>query len=678
MTDQWVTHRLDKSGDGSALGEREWLLANGTGGYAMGTAAGVNTRRYHGLLVGATRPPVGRVVALSQMLERLTLHGSGKTESTIEWATNLFRGDAGQALRVPDGLALLREFRKGLSVAWTWRAAGVTFSRELFLHWREQAVTLRYTVSGLTTPATLHLHPMLTLRDFHAMRHGAADAKLNAEAGEGRMTVRDGALAVTLACPGSTVQLQSDWWLRLWYPRDAERGQEDLEDYFLPGRFDVALKPGGEATVLLTAALGVRPVAPQPTSDRRAAHLAPIVAPLGASDPSGRMLAIASDDFIVERHLHDEKLSTILAGYPWFADWGRDTFIALPGLMLATGRFDEARGTLRVFAEAIRDGLVPNRFDDYDDAAAHYNTVDASLWFIHAALEYVRISGDRAAWDAWLAASVIQVLDAYINGTRYDIAMTGDGLITAGSPQTQLTWMDAACAGTVFTPRHGKAVEINALWYQALLGTAALIAEHDARTADHYERLAGRAKRAFAKVFWDERLDYLRDHVWTDANGVEHADTSLRPNQIFALSLPNSPLPLTKQRRVLDVLRDKLLTPFGLRTLPRDALSYHGRYAGPQFERDKAYHQGTVWPWLIGPYVEAVLRVGQFKPPAVTEARQAIQPLLNFLTGPGLGQLHEIHEAEPPHRPVGCIAQAWSVAEVIRALTLVRQHEAGQ
>ncbi len=678
--DQFVTHDLEVAPGGDpSLMQREWLITNGAGGYAMGTIAGVNTRRYHGLLIAAAQPPVGRVVVLNQMFERLSFEQVGQ-HRPVEWTTCTFRGADGEQNYAPSGFEMLQRFRRGLSVAWVYRHGAVQFTRKLTLHWKQQAATLCYTVEGLKQPATLSLQPMLTLRDFHSLLHLDKATGFDIKLGDRSVTVRGDDHAVTLGCDCAEFVEDPSEWFDVYYPVEALRGQDDHEDHYLPGKFEIPLDPHrDEQTITVTVALGDDPVEPCPNDAVRRAHLVPMLDHLGPTidDRTRRMLVIAADDFVVDRTHGEETLSTIMAGYPWFADWGRDTFIALPGLLLATGRFDAAAAVLRIFAESIHDGLVPNRFDDYDDHAAHYNTVDASLWFIRAALDYVEQSRDHATWDAYLATSVVDVLEAYITGTRYDIAVTGDGLISAGSAQTQLTWMDAACDGTVFTPRFGKAVEINALWYHALVGTAALIRNQDANAADHYTRLAGRVKRAFTRIFWDDKLGCMRDHIWTDASGNGHVDNSLRPNQVLALSLPHSPLPRTKQRIALATIRDRLLTPYGLRTLPRDDPNYHGRYAGSPYDRDAAYHQGTVWPWLIGPYAEAVLRIGQFDAKAVHEARCAIQPLLCFLDSPGLGQLHEIHEAEPPHAPAGCIAQAWSIAEVIRVVKLIEAAESG-
>ena len=674
MDDQWTTHILDSAHGRDDLLQHEWLLTNGTGAYAMGTAAAVHTRRYHGLLIGATHPPTGRVVALNQMLEHISFsHAPGA--APIDWTSCAFIGADGRDVYAPTGYKLLRQFRKGLSVAWTYEQGSVTFIRELFLHWKQQAVTLRYTVLGLDRPATLTLQPMLTLRDFHSLTSRERADDFSAHVDGDHVTVSCHETQVTMTCQGAAFAAQAQWWNDIFYRTDFERGQDHREDYYLPGAFAVALEAAASGQVItLTAALGDHPVTPCADCTRRREHLAPILADMGPLDEAdtGRMLVTAADDFVVSRTVGDDELCTILAGYPWFADWGRDTFIALPGLLLATGRFTEAHSTLRAFAGVIRDGLVPNRFDDYDQQAAHYNTVDASLWFIHAVIEYVNQSGDRDAWQDDLAGAVVRIIDAYVKGTRYDIKMSGDGLISAGSEQTQLTWMDAACNGKAFTPRFGKAVEINALWYHALTATARLISAQDPPTADHYVKLASRVKRAFAKTFWNENGGCLYDHVWTDVSGQQHIDSSFRPNQIFAAALGHSPLPCTKQQRIVRAVGEHLLTPLGLRTLPPQDPNYHGRYIGSPQDRDQAYHQGTVWPWLIGPYAEAVLRAGAFKPQAKKQARAVIEPLLQFMRQLGLGQLHEIYEADPPHRPVGCMAQAWSVAQVLRVLHLLK------
>jgi predicted glycogen debranching enzyme len=532
---------------------------------------------------------------------------------------------------------------------------------------------------------------MLTLRDFHSLFKKDQSGKFTTEITENDVQITaEGGATITMQCQadGARFECERDWWYGIHYNRDTERGQDDHEDNFVPGFFEVDLATDRDHVVTVTVALGKEAADPQTSSiEARKEHLGPIFEAFKSQKASGeakcwvddsmrRILAIAADDFVTKRTIRGNELSTIMAGYPWFADWGRDTFIALPGLLLATGRHEEARDTLRVFAESIQDGLVPNRFDDYDDSAAHYNTVDASLWFVRAAMQYVKMTKDGESWGEWLAPAANSVIDAYIKGTQYDIKMGGDCLIGAGNHDTQLTWMDAAATGpdgnrVVFTPRHGKAVEINALWYDILLGMAELIGDTDRRTAEHYKKLGARIKRAYAKLFWNDDHNCLNDHAWTDDNGETHIDTSIRPNQIFAASVERSPIPLTRQRQVVDAVRLHLATPFGLRTLSEFDPNYHAYYTGPAFQRDEAYHQGTVWPWLIGPFAEAILRSGKFSVAAKREARAAITPMLQRLATGGLGQLNEIHESAEPHRPVGAIAQAWSVSEVIRVLYLI-------
>ena len=692
MHPTWRTHTVNTRDRAVDMIDRQWLLTNGTGAYAMGTLPGINTHRYHGLLIATQHPPVGRIAALNQVFDQLVL-STPERQHVVDLSTCRFNDDNGGPAYSPDGYQLLEQFEKGASVAWTYQVGSISIERRLLLHWKEQAATIRYTISGLEHPAVLRVAPMLTLRDFHGVTRRSDNRTFNTAENVELLQVTRDDQTVTFHFPGAQfvpAPPADQWWYDVRYPVDTVRGQSDVEDYFLPGRFEIALSPDEQGHMTVTVALGDKPATPELSTDARSGALIGALDHLGGSaDPHKRMLVMAADDFVVDRTVEGSKLSTILAGYPWFADWGRDTFISLPGLLLTTGRFDEARHVLQAYALAIHGGLIPNRFDDYDDSAdaAHYNTLDASLWFIHAAMEYLDATGDAESWNDWLANAAMTIIDAYIKGTStsaagdgIEIGVAGDGLVSAGSATTQLTWMDAACDGVVFTPRQGKAVEINALWYHALIGMSKRIAETHERQATHYKRLAARTKRGFTKVFWDDELGYLKDHVWIDDQNNELADQSLRPNQIFVASLPDSPMPRTKLKVIVAAIKQRLLTPFGLRTLPTDDRHYHGRYSGAQFDRDKAYHQGTVWPWLIGPYAEAVLRVGQFSDDARREARQAIDPLLEMLAGDGpfptLGQLHEIHEGDAPHTPAGCMAQAWSIAEVLRVLRLTETGQA--
>lgn len=682
--------------------EREWLLTQGTGSFAMGTALGINTRRYHGMLVAATQPPVGRVVVLNQLFEQLQLHAHGKTH-TLEFGGCLFVND-GKRVFAPDCTEMLKRFDRGLDAVWSYQWGALTFTRRLILHDGKPACTVQYDVTGLgavCSSATLNIRPMVTLRNFHDLEH-RDDQRFNVQAGGDTLRVARSDLQACYHAPGATSANESNWWYGIHHPVEAHRGSDCFEDLFVPGVLSIDLGPRDDAHAGFTATLGDEPAKPKKGTKKRAKRLEPIrdtleqslqnntsEAPQLAALPPAlpAILAQASDDFIVQRRVGERKLSTIIAGYPWFADWGRDTFIALPGLMLCTGRHDAARDTLAAFADAIDHGLVPNRFDDNDPTLAHYNTVDGSMWFVHSALEYLRITGDDSAWKDWLAQACVKIIEAYRTGTSamshdgqtpIPIAMEDDGLISAGNDHSQLTWMDAAAWGPdgrfhVFTPRPGKCVEINGLWHSALVRLADVLPKSYKAERARYAELAEQVRASFSAVFWSDELGYLIDHVTPGEDG-HVADASLRPNQLIACMLEHGPVQPRHRERALAACRQRLLTPVGPRTLPTDDPNFHGHYAGSPFERDSAYHTGTVWPWLIGPYCESVLRAGQFSGDAKREVLDTLSPLIDRLTTadfPGaLGTLHEIHEPLAPFAPRGCPAQAWSVAEVLRVLVL--------
>eukprot|EP00752_Nemacystus_decipiens_P014111 g12547.t1 len=683
--------------------DQEWLLTNGAGGFGMGTCLGVNTRRYHGLLVAASQPPVGRVVVLNQLFEQLELQRDGVAQ-TLEFGGCLFL-DGGKPIFAPDSTPMLKRFDRGLDVVWSYQWGGLTLTRRLVLHDGEPSCTVHYDLTGLgavCSSATLRVRPMITLRDFHQLECEDSDRFVTDATGQ-TLRVARGGLKACYHAPGSVAQAENSWWYNVHQLVEAQRGMDCFEDLFVPGQLAIDLGSRDDASASFTATLGDKPVEPTASAGQRATRLQPIVQTLeqglglaetGASGGAKQgalsaVLAQAGDDFIVKREVGGKTLSTIIAGYPWFADWGRDTFIALPGLMLCTGRHDEARDTLEAFAKAIKGGLVPNRFDDNDPGKAHYNTVDGSMWYIHSALEFVEASGDDEAWSGWLAQACVKIVEAYRTGmhamahdgqTPIPIAMDDDGLIAAGDRQSQLTWMDAACWGPdgqfhVFTPRPGKCVEINGLWHSALVRLSRTLPDTFTDERKRYADLAEQVKTSFAQAFWSETLGHFVDHLAPTAEGWV-ADPSLRPNQLIACALAHGPVEASHRRRAVEACRERLLTPVGPRTLPIDDAAFHDRYLGGPFERDGAYHRGTVWPWLIGPYCESVLRVGEFSDTAKLEVQDTLAPLIDRLVGTGLpgalGSLSEIHEPVSPYAPRGCPAQAWSVAEVLRMLALLK------
>lgn len=670
----------------------EWLLTNGLGGYAMGTALGVNTRRYHGLLVAATKPPVGRIVALHSMIEQLIIPREGGSEEVIDLSTQQFVGPDGEPMLHPNGWRGLGEFQfdqAGLgSAAWHWKFDEVSVLKQLNLHPGRNFISLAFHYNILCdVPLRLRLRPLIALRDFHALDHEHGDFRLLAHARG--CTVRRGQFEIDVLLPielnpskDPLVRWHSDeqWWRQFAYPLDRQRGQEWHEDVWSPGFIEARVK--GTQFVPLSMSLGRTD-----SSNTEAAKRLQNLRLKSAQDDRERtsdartMLSTSAMDFVVVREMGNASTTSVIAGYPWFGDWGRDTMISLPGLMLCTGRLDEARSTLLTFARSMKNGLIPNLFDDYGSGGAeHYNTVDASLWFVHAVRELWKAASKT---DTELLKACRQIIAAYRRGTDFNIRMDPrDGLVAAGDPSTQLTWMDAKRDNIAFTPRNGKPVEINALWFNALRCLAEMT--EDPRERDDLVSLSEKVAKSFREQFWWEERKCLHDVLSPppgsggDATSLGESfigDRRLRPNQIFPVSLPYSPLTRDQQRAVVKIVGERLLTPFGLRTLDRDDPQYRGRYEGNLFDRDSAYHQGTVWPWLIGPYCEALLRVNDFNDDAKRQVRQIIQPLIDEMSntsgGRCLNQIAEVYDGDPPHRPSGCPAQAWSVAEVLRIVTLL-------
>ncbi len=626
----------------------EWLETNGVGGWASSTASGANSRRYHGLLVAALDPPVARRVLLSRLDETVSAG-----EASVELGVSRFVG----AIH-PRGHERIERFRRGVFPVWEYRAAGVSLRKTVAGIDGENTTAVLYEVLESPGPFELALRPFFAARDYHALAVANDVVRRDAELCDDVLRYRpyDGLPEIRIALRGARWVASPDWWYGFEYVRERERGLDHREDLFTPGALHVRLGPGARLGVLATIAdPGGRDAFAMVEAERRRRQVS---VDRGSSPaPLCRALAGAADAFVVRR---GEDLRTVVAGYPWFTDWGRDAMIALPGLTLVTGRHDDARAVLRAFAAQVDDGMLPNRFPDRGQAP-EYNTADASLWFFVATERYRATTGDAAFVRDAILPVLREIVAGHRRGTRYGIAEAPDGLLHVGEAGAALTWMDAKVGNRPVTPRIGFPVEVQALWINALAILAGLERDlGDPAAAAAPAAAAERARRRFAALFWNPADGCLFDVVDGDRR-----DGSIRPNQILALALPHPILDRARSEAVLRVVERRLLTPVGLRSLDPADPAYRGTYSGGAVERDGAYHQGTVWPWLLGPYLTALVRVRG----AAGRARglAILDRFVPHLGEAGIGTVSEVFDGDPPHRPGGCIAQAWSVAEILRA-----------
>ncbi|MDA0336551.1 MAG: glycogen debranching enzyme N-terminal domain-containing protein [bacterium] len=647
------------TGDFEAIYRREWLETNGLGGWAGSTVSGAHSRRYHGLLVAALDPPVGRMVLLSRLEETIEIDGARH-----ELACNRYPG-----VVHPRGYEYLERFERGLFPVFTYNMDGILLRRTVAAIHGHNTVVIRYDLEAAAGEAepgafVLGLRPFVAGRDYHHLTRANGDIRQEAELHKGVLCLPSypGVPDVQLHLPAAAAFTAApEWYYDFEYDREEYRGLDNREDLFTHGLVELALRVGDQVTIVATIETGEMDGAALLVAEeaRRQVLLADI--PNGSPHRNlRRHLHLAADQFLVRR---DVDLRTIIAGYHWFTDWGRDTMIALPGIALVTGRHDEARRILQAFAGAVQDGLLPNRFAD--GGGADYNTVDATLWFFVAVHHYLAATGDEQ-----LVTELMPVLDDILawheKGTRYGIRVDDDGLLMAGEDGQQLTWMDAKVDGWVVTPRRGKPVEIQALWYNALriyAGLAQFLAAPAAQS--DAEARAAQVHSRFGEVFWNAAQGCLFDVV--DVDGVSgRCDPAVRPNQLFALSLPYALIEGEQARSILKVSRQQLATPRGLRSLSPEDPSYCGHYGGSPLARDGAYHQGTVWGWLIGPYLTAWLRHGGAQ--GQTLARKAIEDFAEHLQDGCIGTIAEVFDGDAPHEPRGTVAQAWSVAELLRVL----------
>jgi predicted glycogen debranching enzyme len=669
---------------------REWLVTNGLGGYASGSILGATTRSYHGLLVAALRPPVERSVLVTKIDEEIKLHDG----LLLKLGVNEYQDGTidPQGYQHLDTVSL-----EGDIVCFSYQVQdNLKLQKRVWMEYGQNTTYVQYILRGTYdeeeshVPLTLRLLPFCLFRDYHSTTQGANDWHflVENEGNSSRIRAYEGAAAFRLiAGPSAQFTTTGYWYWHVLHRRDRERGLPDLEDVYQPGIFLLQITPGERVTLVLSAESDLQNGFGGPQHEetvmkaytlhqRRIKQLLNIADRstnnLTKRDPVHARLVVAADQFVVARPQSTSNTAdslairlspdrkTIIAGYPWFTDWGRDSMISLPGLLLCTGRYSEARGLLKAFASFTHQGLIPNRFPDRSDPP-EYNSADATLWMFQALHYYTTTTGDWSLVKE-LFPTLSDIIDWHLRGTAYGIGVDPkDGLLHAGEPGIQLTWMDAKVGDWVVTPRGGKPVEVNALWYCALCRMESW-AIHLSIDALQYGQMRSQVSENFARRFWYEAGGYLYDIVDVGGKAGQN-DASLRPNQLFAASLTHDLLSEGQMRSMLQKVTDHLLTPMGLRTLSPDDPAYRNHFNGNQVQRDSAYHQGTVWPWLIGPYIDVHLHIYN----DCAALLPLLQPLVRHLWDDCLGTICEVAEPEPPFAPGGCIAQAWSVAELLRA-----------
>lgn len=633
----------------------EWLVTNGLGGYASSTISGTNTRRYHGLLVAALQPPINRTLLFSRIDENLIINKQIHQLSTNQWKDLSIS---------PQGYKLLEQFYLDPFPNWIYKVSEITLKKELILLYEHNTVMINYKISGNFPQVELELVLLVNHRDFHKETKGNSDWFFEQKIIDNGVIIQ----VYPNVCPlyikwtKGVYQRTDVWYYNYFNVMEKKRGLPYIEDHYNTGILKVNLKPGESITIVGSTEEFKDNIDFYRSKENEINRLEKLIRDSQLPEQKEfRYLIYASDQFIVKRSSVNSK--TIIAGYHWFSDWGRDTMISLVGLTLVTKRYQEARNILKTFASYIDRGLIPNRFPDNEQDPHEYNTVDATLWFFHAIERYVAYTKDLEFVQRYLYPKLQDIIEWHELGTRYSIKVDPqDYLITAGDLQTQLTWMDAKIGDWVVTPRQGKPVEINTLWYNALKTMEILSNLFNDKYID-YKSKAEKCKQSFIQKFWNPEKNCLYDYI----NEAGVPDSKIRPNQIFVVSLPHTILDPEKEKLVVNTVEKELLTPYGLRTLSPDDPDYKGIYDGDQYQRDSAYHQGTVWPWLMGHFVRAYLKVYGKNEETLKRARELIQPLLNHLTNQAcIGGISEIFDGNPPHLPRGCINQAFSVAEILR------------
>lgn len=627
--------------------EKEWLVTNGIGGYASSTIINANTRKYHGLLVAAHNPPGWRVLQLVKLDERFTAGGC-----TYNLAANETRSGY-----IESGFIHLQQVRIDPVPTFTYSFGDITLEKTIFMVHGQNTTVVLYRLFNGAEPGVLYLTPLVNCRGYHFITSlGQVEFTQQEIPGGVSIKGREEVPPLLLTCSQAAYLKGGCWYEGMAYAIEKERGENPYEDHYIPGCFEIPVAAGENKTITVIAStVEFNIMDGEKLLEGEKNRLKKLVEQAGYEDHLAGRLVRAADAFIVQRRSTGKK--TVIAGYPWFTDWGRDTMISLPGLTLVTKRYQEAREILITYARQCKKGLLPNSFR-IGAKDPIFNTVDASLWFVYAIYKYLVYTADLDFVKEELYQAVKEIIHWYMEGTDYNIGMAEDGLLSAGSPDVQLTWMDAKVDDWVVTPRHGKAVEINALWYNAVcvLKKLALIFGDDFP----YPELPGRIKESFLKKFWNG--SYLVDVI-----SPEGIDCRVRPNQLLAVSLPYTMLTGEQGRLVVQRVWKELYVTYGIRSLsPRDG-EYKGVYIGDRVRRDGAYHQGTAWSWLMGPFITAYRRVHDYSPASRDQARRFISPFRDQLRDHGVGYISEIFDGDEPAVPRGCFAQAWGVAEVLRA-----------
>jgi predicted glycogen debranching enzyme len=654
-------------------GAPEWLVTNGLGGYACGTMTGLVTRRFHGFLVAALPAPRGRTMMLNHLRAIIT---------TEKGRARLLEQPDPEGMNEP--LVKLREFRLELGLpVWTFEHEGNVIETRIMMPHRQNTVFITCERVSGSGRVQFSFDPWIQFRPHEGLLSGLADNQYALRLSGGCYEIEDvldvGLPPLRMKVLGSRAKFEIDERRirNVKYLIEQSRGYDASGDLYSPGTFQADLEVGVPVTLVASVedwrTVGaLSPARALAAECMRRERLIKMAHP-ALQTSVGSELALAADQFIIHpagrledaamAHATGDEERTIIAGYHWFTDWGRDTMISLEGLTLATGRVEEAGYILRTFAQYLKDGLIPNMFPE-GKGEGLYHTADATLWFVHATKRYVEASGDRDTLER-LIPRFEEIINLHERGTRFGIRVDpSDGLLVQGAPGYQLTWMDAKVGDLVVTPRRGKAVEINALWYNALRLMEEWMNERgDDEGAKRYRERADHVRESFNARFWNERSGALFDVI----DGENGDDDAIRPNQLFAISLPHPVLDPARWKPVVDVVRDQLLTPYGLRSLAPGHPDYQPQYFGDLRARDLAYHQGTVWPWLIGAFVDAWMRV---YPDRIQELRPTVVSLAQHLASSCIGTISEIFDAEPPYTPRGCCAQAWSVAEALRLMTV--------